>query len=280
MECRSDTRMAFAEIWMISVIIPFKGDWKILSDCIESIIASDLVSEILIGVDGKIEEQNGDILQLKKFKNLRILEYPDAQGIALVLNRLFKLAKNDFIARMDADDEVIENRFRLQLKILQESRIAVLGGNVILKSNKSIPPRKIGKLNCSDFLSSNPVAHPTIMFRKSLILKALDTNEDLYCPNYRKSQDYELWQRIVRKAEIHNCADPLVIYNDAFNKLNFLKQHYFFSRAMIKNLWYHFVCKKCKCGTKFTFKILCASINQLLIYPAKVMVSMKGTRSG
>ncbi len=257
---------------MISIIIPFRGDWSLLAECIDSLITSVLVTEILIGIDGSIKDQGGKPFSSTKYTNVEILEFESGPGVPHILNALFSAAKNDYIARMDADDIVKSNRFIDQVTLMtQKPELAVLGGNIVLKNSMQIPHRKNGSLNCRDFFYENPIAHPTVMFRKSTIKNIMSDELKLYNVKFNKAQDYELWLRAVRKVEVYNCESVLVIYDEKFTFRIFLKQHLYFTKAMLSNLIFHFVYRQCTCKNTLSVEIILKSLDRIFVYPLKVL---------
>lgn len=261
---------------MISVIIPFRGDWSLLAECIDSLITSELVTEILIGVDGSIKDQGGKLFSSTKYTNVQIIEFESGPGVPHILNSLFSVAKNEYIARMDADDKAKSNRFIDQVMLMTQKReLGILGGNIILKHSMQIPHRKNGRLTCKDFFYENPIAHPTVMFRKSTIKKIMSDELKLYNVKFTKAQDYELWLRAVRKVEVYNCESILVIYNEKFSFRTFLWQHLYFTKAMLNNLIFHFVYRQCTCKSNLTAEIIFKSLDRIFVYPFKVLWNLE-----
>jgi glycosyltransferase involved in cell wall biosynthesis len=263
---------------MITVIIPFKGVFSNLENCLGSFVNLNEVSEVLIGVDGRMLDQVGDVIEITPNPKIKFIEFVEEPGISYILNQLLDTATNDLVARMDADDRVIRNRFKDQLDFMNINKTtAILAGNILLQSTQSIPKRKTGNLVCRNFLFENPIAHPTVMFRKSEIQRALDTSGNYYNVRFRKSQDYELWIRIVRVAQIFNSNKVWIEYDDRFSKKTFLKQHAYFSYAMLKNFFYHFIQQKCPCATKFQWRDIESILTRLLVYPLKVILIGKSS---
>jgi hypothetical protein len=67
-------------------------------------------------------------------------------------------------------------------------------------------------------LFENPIAHPSVMFRKKL---ALFPNG--YNTKYNSIEDWDLWSRLIKITKFANLPDFLLHYRTHFNNQTFLK---------------------------------------------------------
>lgn len=184
----------------ISVVMStYNEEVSQLRESIESILnQTHKEFEFIIIVDNP---KNDEIIRvLEEYSNkdnrIKIIKNEENIGLAASLNKGMKEAKGKYIARMDADDIALPNRFEKEYIFLEEnSDIDIVSSNVIFIDNndkviggpKYLPKndeeiKKILKYN-------SPIHHPSVMFRKDKI------NE---IGNYRlfpASQDYDLWLR-------------------------------------------------------------------------------------
>ena len=121
------------------------------------------------------------------------VEWPN-DGLVSALNEGIESARAEFIARMDADDVAIPERFALQhARMVKEPELAVLGslirwmdrvGNIIELANQPLTPKAIAR--CLE--QGGPVARPSVIMRRGAVLKV---------GGYRKAfphaEDYDLW---------------------------------------------------------------------------------------
>jgi glycosyltransferase involved in cell wall biosynthesis len=123
-------------------------------------------------------------------------------GLATGLNVLIDLAMADpdiaFLARMDADDISLPERIERQVKFLmQHSDISIVGTWCIEFTDFGIPlfykelPTSESAIK-QFMLFRNPLAHPTVMFRRSVF-----EDGNRYDNQFALNQDYELWSRLV-----------------------------------------------------------------------------------
>ena len=84
------------------------------------------------------------------------------------MNIGLKLAKGEFIARMDADDISLSNRFEEQIQFIKDNRCNICFSQVVYfksKSDFSISDFQINsELIESELLFRNPLAHSTVMW--------------------------------------------------------------------------------------------------------------------
>lgn len=156
---------------------------------------------LYIGVDGPIGVDLKICLKAFEIKDtVNISWFSKNRGLAIVLNDLLESCINngfEYIARMDADDISMPNRFELQMKYLSEHpNIDVVGGAIEeidedgnLRGKIIVYPESPDE--CREFFSKrNPHAHPAVLFRKSFFDKL---NGKKYRPEYRQNQDTMLW---------------------------------------------------------------------------------------
>lgn len=179
---------------LVSIIISvYNGDSAIfLKESITSIVNQSYknIEIILIG-DGV---SNSDLKLtldnlIETHKNL-IHYFPQDvnKGLASCMNQAISLSKGDFLARMDADDIMHESRIEKQLKFLQKNHNIDIVGSWIKEFSVDSGYEKLVRFPVFHekmrklFGKRNPLAHPSVMIRKSFFNKAgvypLETNTD------------------------------------------------------------------------------------------------------
>jgi glycosyltransferase involved in cell wall biosynthesis len=135
-------------------------------------------SEVLIGLDGPcpgaIETLLNRAQQQHKTGQWRVLQLPK-RGLVSTLNALLEASDSAYIARHDADDFSLPDRFQRQLEALEARPDAAFCGTQItrcdanlrpLTRQRSYPTSFFGQLAYASCLN-NPVAHPSLMLRRS-----------------------------------------------------------------------------------------------------------------
>ncbi|MFT4246166.1 MAG: glycosyltransferase [Micrococcaceae bacterium] len=133
-------------------------------------------------------------------------------GLATALDVGLARCSYEIVARMDADDISLPERFEKQLKIILDG--ADIVGSSLLEFNGSedhIVAERIVKDDPKEIIKqarfSCPFNHPTVMYRKSKVVAA---------GGYRKLnllEDYWLWARLIEAgAKVANVVEPLLLY--------------------------------------------------------------------
>ena len=144
------------------------------------------------------------------------------QGLTKSLNIAIKLAKFNFIARMDADDISTSTRFEEQMNYLKDNpKIDVVGcSSQEFNQNGILPLVRTFPQNNSDILSmihkSSPMCHGAVMFRRRIF----DTG-NFYNESYRTSQDIALWFDLMKKGYQFANVNKVLYFvrlNEEFHK--------------------------------------------------------------
>lgn len=146
---------------------------------------------------------------------------PENIGLTRSLNIGIKAARGEYIARMDADDICLPLRLEKQAAYMDahpEINICATDAHIIDAEGKiTRRNRYIKKTDPAELLISNILAHPSVMFRRSL----LSLRDPFYNEEYRYSQDYELWQFLFLNGVLpHTLQEPLLLYRKSSNQVS------------------------------------------------------------
>lgn len=201
---------------MISVILPIykeKIEWIKLS--IDSILNQTYRDfELLLINDNPESQENINLIKEYEKSDNRVIGIFHEKNIGLpkTLNQSIKRVKGRYIARMDADDISMPNRFEEQVKCLEnDPEIGVVGAySAVIDETGRISYSMNLYEHDNDLkaqtLFENPFVHPVLMIRKDLIL------ENPYDENCAIWQDRELWCRIKDKTKFYNIPKILIKY--------------------------------------------------------------------
>ena len=200
----------------ISVILPVYNAEAYVCEAVESILAQTFTDFECIIINDGSTDGSGAILRELAERDARIVlvERPNG-GLVSALNKGLEMARADLIARMDADDVAMPERFALQhARMVQEPELAVLGsfirfmdkvGNIIRLVERPLTRKAIA--HCLEHRGC-PVAHPAVMMRRDAVLKA-GSYRKAFCP----AEDYDLWLRMSDLGyAIANLPQPLLNY--------------------------------------------------------------------
>lgn len=170
--------------------------------------------EFVIVNDNPARSENVDLLEsfAKSDSRIKIIHNQTNLGLPTSLNKAISQAQGKYIARMDADDISLPNRFQLQYDFLEKNIEYGICGTYARKLDENSKVGRIIRLGQTDeklkarLLFYSPFIHPTIMVRKELI-GMLKYNE-----NFKAAQDVELWLRMSKKTKFYNIPSILLYY--------------------------------------------------------------------
>ena len=201
---------------MISVIMPVRNGGETLGKAIESILVQTFQKIELIIIDDCSTDNSFEIMSAyaQSNPNIRVVKNETNLGLSKNLNRALEMASFELVSRMDQDDEAFPERLARQHQYLIENpNVAAVGGQVLLVGKRmefdfplhyEVDPT----LAQTKLLKYSVLSHPTVMYRKSVILKLGG-----YRAFFKNAEDYDLWLRLVRNGYgIGNVSEAVLRY--------------------------------------------------------------------
>ena len=211
---------------------------------IKSVFSQTLIpNEVVLVKDGKLNEELDNVIEIyEQLFNLKVIQLLKNEGLGKALNIGLENCSFEIVFRMDGDDICFPQRFEKQMHYLIENPdIAILGseleefeitpGDINRYRNVPITNDKIRKI--AKF--RNPLNHPTVVFKKSIVLEVGSYSE---MPLF---EDYFLWVRVLLKGyKIENLAMPLLYFRVDKNMIG--RRHGF--SYLVKELNFYWELKK------------------------------------
>jgi glycosyltransferase involved in cell wall biosynthesis len=202
---------------MISVVMPVLNGEKHLREAMESVLKQTFTDFEFIIINDGSTDTTAEIIKAYNDPRIVYIDNGANLGLAKSFNIGIQAARGIYIARMDADDISIKDRFARQVRYLEmHPDVGVLGSAAI---RIDLSGKKLGKIsrptNHLDIkwrsLFSTPLIHPTVIAR-SEVLKNNPFDETLH-----NSEDYELWSRLLFTTDTRfaNLPEPLLLYREA-----------------------------------------------------------------
>jgi len=195
---------------LVSVVMSVYNGHIKLSETIDSVLSQTLENFEFILIDDGSTDCALEILKEYKEKDPRVLLIQNGEnlGLAASLNKGIQIARGEYIARIDADDICLPERFEKQVRFLEQNpSILILGSNITQIDDEGNPIREIRYATDPNELRwnmlfgiSGVIAHPCAMIRAQVF------REGGFYKLIRSSQDLELWSRYINNS-------PLPIYN-------------------------------------------------------------------
>lgn len=198
----------------VSVVMPAYNAANYLKEAVDSVLAQTFKDfELIIINDGSTDE-TGKILNSYKDKRIKIITQKN-KGLVATLNKGIGLAKAELIARHDADDRSLPDRFERQVTLFDDDPKLVLAGSSMGVMNMSSVYQHDHLLLLDDaelkqeLLVRSPFAHGSVMFKKTAFLQA-----EKYQKSEWPAEDYGLWLRMAPFGAFANIDKPLYVYRE------------------------------------------------------------------
>ena len=194
----------------VSVILPTYNGERFIANSIESVLSQTFDDfELIIVDDGSTDATSGVVKEFAlKDERVVFVSSDKNLGIQKTLNKGLKMAKGEYIARIDDDDEWVErDKLSRQVNFLDNNPDYVLVGTGVIvvdedrneifrflqpTDDKSIRGRLLFK-SC--------FTHSAVLFRRDVVLKLGGYSED---ESVRHVEDYDLWLRLGRIGKLAN----------------------------------------------------------------------------
>ncbi len=207
----------------LTVVLPaYREPLPFVKSAIQSVQEQTMRDFVCIVV---LDDATNTVLQsylegvCKKDKRFQLLRNEKNLGLAATLNRGIAAAKTPYVARHDADDICVKERFELQLAYLAANpQVGLLFGGITYidgegnKKGTFIP--QVHRLNNirKHIFDNILLVHPTLMARTALM------QQNQYDPTFRRSQDLELWLRLIGKTTFAALPRVLLYYRVPSNE--------------------------------------------------------------
>jgi len=167
----------------------------------------------VIVVDGPVGQSIGQWLdEVGQRDDVTVVQLPENGGLAHALNVGLQHVATPIVARVDADDICLPQRFAVQVPMI-ESGYDVVGSAIAEFDDDPNEPQAVRPVDTDpdeirrNARMSSPLHHPSVVFRVDSVVQAGGY------PELNRMEDYLLWARmIMRGARIGNAPEPLVLY--------------------------------------------------------------------
>ena len=198
----------------ISVVMAVYNCENFIKLALESILNQSFTDFEFIIINDGSTDKSLDIINSFTDDRIKVFNQEN-HGLAYSLNLGISMAKGKYIARMDADDISLPERFQMQYNYMEKNtNVDVLGGAMLyIDKSSNYLGRSfsvISRANIKYYLLNldNVISHPTVFIRSSSIEKY-----GKYCSSLFAKEDYHLWNKFLRKgAVLRNISKVLIQY--------------------------------------------------------------------
>jgi len=140
----------------------------------------------------------------------RVLTFSQNKGLTRALNEALSLASAPLVARQDADDISLPDRFKRQAEFMDSHPSVAVAGSGYEIMDVTGAPLSVTRPACSpsrlrnQLRHRNPLAHGSLMMRTDALRTAGGYREE-----FRMAQDYDLVVRLGQTADVAALGDVL-----------------------------------------------------------------------
>ena len=200
---------------MISVIIPLYNAESTIVKALESVKnqKTDEVFEIFVINDGSTDNSKG-IVENYIFENPDMnihFIYQENKGVSAARNAGLRLAKGEFIALLDADDEWLRKKTEKQMCFLksEEQKIDFIA-SARNYNNLLFPYQaekgKLSEITFKKLLIRNETQPSTVIFKAKIL-----QNTGFFDDKQRYAEDVNYWMKISEKNKMFILNETLVL---------------------------------------------------------------------
>lgn len=198
---------------LVTVLMSVYNGQKYIGEALDSILQQTYKNIEIIVFNDASSDGSAAIIEGFAEKDARIVfvNNLDNCGLTKNLQRGVIMATGKYIARMDADDIAMPERISTQVDYLESHpEIDILGTSYIpfVDNEYGTEVKQITGHEdiCCELLLQFTLVHPTVMMRRERLIE----NNLNYDPEFRYSQDFDLWERASRKLTLENLNIPLL----------------------------------------------------------------------
>lgn len=198
----------------VSILMAVHNGAEYLDAAMRSVLTQDFTDFEFVVVDDASTDTT--LQMVHAYGDARVLYHrnPTNIGQTASLNVALRLARGEYLARMDADDEYLPGKLRAQVAFLDREReVAVCGtwaecmDQAGRKTVDYRPPTKWDDIR-QRLVWTSPICHVSVLMRREPVVAVGGYDE-----SYRYSADFRLWSELVARGYVlANLPEILMRY--------------------------------------------------------------------
>lgn len=196
----------------ISVLMCVYNSSLHVKEAMESILSQTFKNfEFIVVNDGSTDGSEAIILSYSD-PRIKYIRNPENLGLIASLNKGIEASSGKYIARMDADDISLPERLQEQYAYMESHPLLGVCGSDYDQFDASTSTHYKALTRHEEILAymlfNCSVVHPSLIIRTDL-LKQQPVKFDI---SYKHAEDYELWSRLIFKAQFSSVSKTLFRY--------------------------------------------------------------------
>lgn len=203
----------------ISVIMAtYNTEIPMLKEAVDSILNQTFGDFEFIIIDDGSTNDSVNYLKSINDERVRVIRNTENVGITKSLNVGLREARGKYIARMDADDISMPERFEIEFSFMEKhpevivcgAKIGVIdeNGNVTKKASKSKTSEDMESYRVRMLFQNPGPIHPTAFMRHEKLIE----NHIVYDERLRYAQDYGMWETTSHFGSIVTIEEELLYH--------------------------------------------------------------------
>jgi glycosyltransferase involved in cell wall biosynthesis len=222
---------------MVTVVIPTYNRANLIARSIKSVLSQTYQDFELVVVDDSSTDNTKEVVTSFNDERVRYIRHEQNRGEAAARNTGIKVARGEYIACQDSDDEWLPEKLAKQVQAFEncppDIGVVYTGFWKIENNEKTYIPfswvnQKEGDIH-RELLKGNFIGSPATLIKKECFKKVGMFDEKLF-----HLVDWELWLRISKYYHFEYIDKPLVIAH--YHSDNVSSNHQAFIEALVSIL--------------------------------------------
>jgi glycosyltransferase involved in cell wall biosynthesis len=199
---------------MVSVIMPVYNASRYLPRAITSILSQTVTDFEFLIIDDYSTDNSWEIIRrfAKRDKRIRIFRNTFNRGLVYSLNTLIPKTRGTYVARMDADDISLPQRFAMQIALLENNpRIVACGGqeDIVNERGRVIAEKYFptDPTTCYNMITNVMVIQPPLLMARGNVVRKLKYDNHIF-----KNDDISLHFKLLEYGSFSNVDDVIFRY--------------------------------------------------------------------
>lgn len=216
---------------LVSIIMPLFETEEYLQETIDSVLDQVYKNWELIIIDDCSSDNSFKIAldNSKKDERVKVCRQKNNSGAAEARNKGVKIAQGSYLAFLDSDDIWEKDKLNRQIHFMMENNVyftcSYYGKIDENSQNLGIIKKTPSEMDYNQLLIDCP-GNSTVVYNVAKLGKT-------YIPNIKKRNDYLMWLKVIKKAELIYTLPDVLAYHRvrsgsiSRNKLSLIKYHWY-----------------------------------------------------